>query len=1035
MTKVARVTSPISSAKYTGKHKAKKAKSSTTPIPKSPPTATARSLKGKVSPSTGPQLLTAPSQRDPSKGYTLAIQVTPSAPDTTASIATLKPHENPYVYTYKDAEVTWKGKRYRLTLEVPLEKSIEEYRKEEDGINKLTLAAKKFAAIFLQDLIQQLDAKADKCPITPGQNFSVLFDKDQGYLAFTPPEDFDPVNTTRDDIVKTSAHVAAENPVSVQLSKLIADAKPEQFEETLAKPEFRTLQDAASRAANVTQGPFQPIGLKNFSGVSCFLNAAFQQWMTNPIIREELLSHPSYFKKGGENPLYKAMKNYVEHQKSGSTTPYSLQSLAEQLVFDTSRQEDIDAGLNRLKDELDFDSIPRESHLRSNLKTTSTCEDGSTFDRLADPGVAFKTVTLTKEKDQPIEKLLADQVTTVGDGTVIKTTGSKLKSTSELYETPPGVLTVYINRTTPFWTKPAVTAETIVKLKEQGLTDTQLAQIGVTGDLVPLFKNKDGTNGDNLKLAQAILDNGADWETICKVLGGSTLNKWLGSDAYQVQKDPSPVAIKSTITLPEEVCGEKTEYELINFGHHEGLAASGGHYVAYAKEGNRYWKISDVSRSLIPESEFLEKAKTASSFTFNRKGISSSSTPTETTKEKKNKKIGKEQTLEGGMTFTIEEGDLTYAGSNFALVNPTDETLSKIHPDIEKAETGIKEQIVAAKTKRAGQKWRNKDQILYSVAKPGKTTFTTSYPDVETTTGSKRTVLHLPLNQSTSERREADIKISIKAVLKEAQKNKIKEIAFPLLLTGIDEAASQQFKDNLLNMQSAIEEFAKENKTTISNIAQVKIVLTKEQNEKITKEDKTLTTPSKLTSYPLPAPTAKPSSPVAPLKKPAPTTAPATVPVKERSRETLNKKTTLIIEETEMPKELTQTPVPPFGALPSPDKALETTLREDLEKEFKKKSSDSAVLVDFTKGYALGQFRYQGATQENYEKAAGVFYKVLEELANKYPEKEIEIRLTLPKEVHVPKTDKKETPTNQSSLRSKMWNGIWSAASNIRTIW
>lgn len=319
------------------------------------------------------------------------------------------------IYKYDKEEMIWGGKRYRLTLEVPLEKRRSEYSDAE-----LEACAKAFAQQFLKDLKKRLDAQAS-CPIHAGQNFKVLFDA-QGYVAFTPRANAS--SFTRKEIIEHCPHVNAQDEPARELSQIIEQKSPQKILDQL-----KTRKSFS----------FSPIGLVNL-GVQCFANTAFQQWVTNPILRKELLTHPEYLKDGEQNPLYLALQGYI-----ASSRPYDLRAMLQKLNIDIRLQDDTDVVVNALRDQLDFTKIPQTSPLYAQITKTMRLDGEWVPANQEPPSIGYRYLHLTPDKT--LADLIEEQCVAEGDNKPMRGhNNKKLEQQKEVFDRPPGILSIYMRR-------------------------------------------------------------------------------------------------------------------------------------------------------------------------------------------------------------------------------------------------------------------------------------------------------------------------------------------------------------------------------------------------------------------------------------------------------------------------------------------------------------------------------------------------------------------------------------------------------------
>ncbi len=324
-------------------------------------------------------------------------------------------------------------------------------------------------------------------------------------------------------------------------------------------------------------------------------------------------------------------------------------------------------------------------------------------------------------------------------------------------------------------------------------------------------------SGGNLQ--QMLIDNCAKTARVDGALLASAQGKPLVARSEQFISAPGvlsvctkrqaaePIDVDLTMTLPESVVGEETEYELTGFSVH-----GNGHYVTYIREGGSFYEINDETVRSLTSKEFLEKAKSAYVYIYNKKTSSSSEVETET----QNKQLSQatvEQTK-----ISLESGKLSSLDPKFALVNPTNPAITKFHSEIDPDSIGPR--TTAVKSHAASQKWFGKDTFTLS---DGTHLLYDLEPDVLQVPAvqGKHAVFHVALPSKPTEK---NIKNAVKAVLQEAQDKGQTHIAFPLF-TCPKVAPTQVFKW----MQKAVVEFALENQRKIKGIQEVKILVAAEK--------------------------------------------------------------------------------------------------------------------------------------------------------------------------------------------------------------
>lgn len=320
-------------------------------------------------------------------------------------------------YAYQGGTMAWGGKTYRLTLELPLENRVTSYSQAD-----LASCGEIFAKTFLQDLKNKLET-TPQLPIHPGQNFKVVFDA-EGYTAFIPRE-----GTPSDQQIDFFDERAKE------LSEILELKNPELIVQKLTvrlKPAFISK------------------GLANKTATQCFVNTAFQLWITNPLLRQELLDHPEYLKQKQKekNPLYLAFQKYMEG------TLEDLTDLIKELKINIQNHDDTDVVLRRFNEELDFAVIRDTSPLYARTQKHFLVElDGPENcawikdPRFEQPAIGHVCVRLDAiEENQTLDEMLKAQA--INDSPhPIHSMPNKVTKQKETFENPPKILTLYARRT------------------------------------------------------------------------------------------------------------------------------------------------------------------------------------------------------------------------------------------------------------------------------------------------------------------------------------------------------------------------------------------------------------------------------------------------------------------------------------------------------------------------------------------------------------------------------------------------------------
>lgn len=239
------------------------------------------------------------------------INVQPS----TAGVAgaDLKKRASAHLYHFTK-KVSWKGESYLLSIDFPC--------KDWQNLNAdaLKCAADEYAAIFLADLQEQLDNQTspEEEQIKPGDDIAIHFQGEKGYVVYTQ-SGFD----THTDPSSKKKQMQATRETSCALSKIINDTITDtdnysaSLHQSLQSDTFKNLRAKAidNKPVNV-----EPLQLKHQEN-NCFLNAAFQLLVNDPVLHDDLRNQDNYT-QSGKDELYQAITAYDRHKSK--STPFEL---------------------------------------------------------------------------------------------------------------------------------------------------------------------------------------------------------------------------------------------------------------------------------------------------------------------------------------------------------------------------------------------------------------------------------------------------------------------------------------------------------------------------------------------------------------------------------------------------------------------------------------------------------------------------------------------------------------------------------------
>lgn len=703
--------------------------------------------------------------------------------------ASMTPDRNPRLWKYELKDIVIGHQKYTLYLDYPLEKPFEQLTPQEKM--QVKDAAEECAKYLVEDLRITIDNQEK---VKAGDNIRILFQGDEGYLVTKDDGKLTSLDSAAIDRLKADENtIKATTDQSKALSAAIGAGSVQSTLNTLEKsPKLETLRTKVHHQKTLSAKAALPVNLKN-SNNACFLSAAFQQLVTDPLLFDEL-SDPANFKDGVENKLYKAIQAYRNHQISQNTTKIDIANI---LGIDTSSQMDsLTDGWNKLADFLNFAD--------SNADTEPCISESSKLYALFKEPV-FVNIPNPPDPQQTLDALLANSNAFAN------------KSSEEL----PEVMSVQVQNRVE-WPKLSTVSNLITELSEplrkkilEILTKREPLEQNIDEDgfgdpcpteteyqnafnLSEFIHRNNGTLDkalDDRKMRSLILEFLDERE---KILLTNAIN------SIAPTKNSTPLQINNTTVQVKAI-----PYEIAGFVHHSGEAATQGHYTQYFRRDGKFYKLNDQSArspQVITEALFLQAAKQASYYTLHKQEIVNNNP---------NPRNGQEQSqpenqVENGIqientstNYSLETGTMSAVQEDFVLINPSNKGLHNIHPQMDnlvKRETIIRQintelAAINSGTFRFGP--FKKSELTFEPRDDNR--WTGPAPTMLLGTNSGRSMIHIPLKPNPA---LDDVKQAVTDVLRYAMERKKTKIAFPVFQISGKSAA-----EVVESMQIAIEAF------------------------------------------------------------------------------------------------------------------------------------------------------------------------------------------------------------------------------------
>lgn len=791
-------------------------------------------------------------------GIALTQSTQGSASDTASALGGLTRKDSEYVFHYDDAFLEWTPKgakravRYAVALDIPLKKPRSQYTP-----NELALAAKEFADIWIADVTARLHA--DGCPLTPGQEIKALFEGKEGYLLFHPKDGLDPRALTTKEITERTATIKADSAEAKALSTLVDTCKPETFREQLTQPVYDTLRRDATTKTDKAGDAHPPSNLVN-TGASCFVNSPFLNLVRNRGITQEL-RNPKNFVNGAQNPLYKAIKGYLDHQASGSKEKYSLGELAAELGIDDTRQDDVDNVWHMFSAQLNYSSMTPDSPLRSLFVDKLTiapkagisaqtlmqkaigAPSGLHIDSVWKNGTHPKTFTVyvggrSDITVKPLSELTDPEKTQIVDDLIAHkdAKAEEIDTLKAAFEEADDkdLCDDLLANADDLAVKVAALKDPVIKQLFNKLV--QLAQLENTTGLNAITSRSSAA--EKLALATALLADGTVFwnDSITKILTPAQRSRIGNARCPAATKVTT--AVEKPLSVKISTGGKTTTYELMSFSSHRGSTGASGHYTTFERRGDQYWEIDDLreTSTQIDAAAFLDKAKTAAFCVYGTVGMSGG--PEAASKPAGNEEIehaGKADV--GAARVIVEAGSLRHAGEDFVLVNPTDSALTRVDSQFGDACETMRTDLIAQQRKIVNERaafWKIKTRWRETIDQSVGTTEELTHSGKD---GKSLRVLHTAAGDwskfgTTTEEDQKKIDeavaSTVKGALEKAESAGITKIAFPLIaVTGYSPERSYQA------MRKAIDDYISSKKGKAQVIREVKIVVNEDQKSKI----------------------------------------------------------------------------------------------------------------------------------------------------------------------------------------------------------
>ncbi len=784
------------------------------------------------------------------------IEAMPSA-DPSVSTAQVNKQKTKRCYTL-EKQFVWRGEKYRVEIDFPTETILEPGSAEETQFKG---EAARYAEIFIEDLKSRLDAENK---ILPGDDFSVFFNE-AGYTAVNLDKNpgFDPTNMTEESLKGKEKVILARNETAKILSQAIGAETATKIRACLANKAIDPLRKSVAKEKAKAAINAAPVNLKQKNN-SCFIDAPLQQLLNDPTLTEDL-SNPDYYLGGTKNKLYRAVQKYREAQKSGERVNLAsiLREPGEPHLDRTGVQLDaLTDAWNKFPDFLDFNKIPKESHLYSlfQARVMFHVGNGGKIEDLVKTDREFPDVISLQVQDRvqltlPTGKL-SDRLSFEEAGNFLvalqgieETTEKERKSLQQKL----GTLELH-----NFESDTELSSENYATCLDALHSDAKNRKI-LARYFVENTLNNQGAN--------AVLDNEECLQAAFSLL------KQEAKDPIHAKRIPgrvkndhaAEIAPSGVVTL-----GTK-KYDVISFTAHQGSSTDSGHHIAYYRKGDVCYKLDDLQQS--PESitlqAFLKAAETASFYTLHKEGLSTDKGETSAKKAEEEALVATESEEIGSTKLDEVEGNLTRIGKSFTLVNPSNTNFVNPHPQLKDiVETRqLAEQISTEAVK---------EDVWYKPRKKFTPHNLLGAADMLTTNASGRTIFHIPLPEGMG---QTEVDHAIKDILDYAMKSGKHEIAIPVF-----QIAGREEDEIVGMMRKAITNYINAQATTSKPWRGGHIRIVRSEKPKVVALPPPLATPLKPepleenATKELPVPESPPVSSIEPVADADAPTAPAEAP-------------------------------------------------------------------------------------------------------------------------------------------------------------